>query len=810
MRLSQVWRVTFLLSALLPGCGRRGDLNYAGPVAEWPEYGSDKSGSSSPPLDQITRQNVSSLKVAWTYNSGDISDGKGDTTTSSLQVTPIVVDDVMYFCTPFNRVIALDPESGRQLWAFDPGLRNRQLHGGYPLTCRGVATWRDPAKTNGELCSRRIFTGTQDAELIALDAATGKPCADFGNGGRVALREGLGDAPMWEYYTTSPPVVVGDVVAVGALVADNIRTNAPPGVVRAFDVRTGQLRWAWDPIPPGMENAPPSPDGATYRRATANVWGVMAADPARDLLFLPTGNAPPDYFGGLRHGLDYFSNCVIALRASTGKLVWRFQTVHHDLWDYDLAAQPHVVRFPGPGGPVPALAQGAKSGHLFLLNRETGEPLFPVEERPVPQGAAPGDTTAATQPFPTRPPTLIPDRLRPEDAYGFTFWDRGKCRDRLQQLRSDGIFTPPSLQGSIHYPSAAGGVNWGGGSLDPERRLFVVNQTRVPSVVTLVSREDYEKIKGTIPTFTRSLPGTTSLYGEQAATPYAVRRELLLSPWGAPCNAPPWGTLTAVDLSTGTVRWQSTLGTTREMAPFFRFGSRLEFPIWAVRLQRPPASYSSPRDHRQLHSRLRYGNRQGALEFAHAVCGPRNAAHVPLEKEWEAVCGDRCRRARILEKTGRCDHRLLLVKRLALRARPADPGLHMRLMIHRLPDTGQFCIYHPPRAVLVSQRTVVLDRVPGIEGELACKQGPFGGIEVLRRNRDLRHWNEWRQPFRPLDGSVFDGHPPGIGLHLNHEIQFHTLPDKVLAIASRNQLSGGFHGIRVFEFDLGRTEYFIA
>lgn len=565
------------LIVLLPGCARRPDLNYSGAISEWPEYGSDKGGSRHSPLDQITRQNVSSLKVAWTFNSGDISDGKGDTTTSSLQVTPIVVDDVMYFCTPFNRVIALDPESGRQLWAFDPGLRNRQLHGGYPLTCRGVATWRDPAKTNGELCSRRIFTGTQDAELIALDAATGKPCADFGNGGRVALREGLGDAPIWEYYTTSPPVVIGDVVAVGALVADNIRTNAPPGVVRAFDVRSGQLRWAWDPIPPGLENVAPDhqdsvPQGsAKFRRSTANVWGVMAADPARDLLFLPTGNAPPDYFGALRQGLDYFSNCVIALRASTGKLVWRFQTVHHDLWDYDLAAQPTLFEFPGPSGPVPALVQAAKSGHVFLLNRETGEPLFPVEERPVPQGAAPGETLSPTQPFPTRPPTLLPATLRPEDAYGFTFWDRGKCRDRLQQLRSDGIFTPPSLQGSIHYPSAAGGVNWGGGSLDPERRLFVVNQTRVPSVVTLVPRADYEKIKGSIPTFTRSLPGTTSLYGEQAGTPYAVRRELLLSPWGAPCSAPPWGTLTAVDLASGTVRWQVTLGTTREMAPF---------PLW--------------------------------------------------------------------------------------------------------------------------------------------------------------------------------------------------------------------------------------
>jgi quinoprotein glucose dehydrogenase len=568
MRLGEGTHIVLVAGLLLPGC-RAPKVSYSGPVSQWPDYGSDKAGSRHSPLDQITPQNVGWLKEAWSYRSGDISDGTRDITTSSLQVTPIVVDDVMYFCTPFNRVIALDPETGRQQWAFDPGLRNRQLHGGYPLTCRGVSTWRDPSKQPGETCARRILTGTQDAQLIALDAATGLPCADFGAKGRVDLRENLGDAPEWEYYTTSPPLVVEDIVVVGALVADNIRTNAPPGVVRAFNARTGQLRWAWDPVPPGVDDVGASPaDGARYHRGTANVWGVMSADVERDLVFLPTGNAPPDYFGGERHGLDYFSDCVIALRASTGKLVWRFQTVHHDLWDYDLAAQPTLFDFHGPRGTVPALAQAAKTGHIFLLNRETGEPLFPVEERPVPQGAAPGDTLSPTQPFPIGPPPLLPAKLRPEDAYGFTFWDRGKCRDRIAQLRSDGVFTPPSLQGSIHFPSAAGGVNWGGGSLDPDRRLFIVNQTRVPSIVRLVPREEYDKIKGTIPTYTRSLPGTTALYGAQEGTPYAVRRELLLSPWGAPCVAPPWGTLTAVDVDTGAVRWESTLGTLRDMVPF--------------------------------------------------------------------------------------------------------------------------------------------------------------------------------------------------------------------------------------------------
>jgi quinoprotein glucose dehydrogenase len=563
------WRVAAGLSLLLwsTAC-QKVPLNFSGPVAQWPDYGGDKAGTRYSPLVQITKQNVGDLKIAWTYRSGDISDGNGSITTSSLQVTPIVVDGTMYFCTPFNRVIALDPETGKERWTFDPGLKNRQLHGGYPLTCRGVSTWLDSTRAPGQSCARRILTGTQDAELIALDAGTGKPCADFGDNGRVHLREGLGDAPEWEYYTTSPPLVIHDLVVVGALVADNIRTDAPPGVVRAFDARTGGLKWAWDPIPPGDTRLPDPASGARYRRSTANVWGVMSGDPDRDIVVVPTGNAPPDYYGAERHGLDGFSTSVVALRASTGEVLWHFQTVHHDLWDYDLAAQPTLFDFPSQGRTTPAVIQAAKTGHVFLLNRETGEPLFPVEERPAPQGAAPGDSVSPTQPFPTHPPPLYPSKLKPEDAYGFTFWDRGKCRDLLKRYRSDGIFTPPTVEGSIHYPSAAGGVNWGGGALDQAHSLFIVNQSRVPSIVKLVPREDYEKIKSTIPTFTRSLPGTTALYGAMEGTPYAIRRELALSPLGVPCSAPPWGTLTAVDLSSGAVKWEVALGTTREMAPF--------------------------------------------------------------------------------------------------------------------------------------------------------------------------------------------------------------------------------------------------
>jgi quinoprotein glucose dehydrogenase len=564
-------RSTGLLLLLACGCGHADQpIDYSGPTAEWSEYGGDLGGQRYSALTQITKENVEHLKPAWEFHTGDVSDGKGDVTTSSYQVTPIVVDGTMYLCTPFNRVIALDPETGKQRWSFDPKLRNRQLHGGYPLTCRGVATWLDTSRAVGAPCHRRIYTGTQDAELIALDAKSGTPCEDFGKHGIVALREGQGDAPIWEYYTTSPPLVVHDLVAIGALVADNQRVNAPPGVVRAFDARTGALRWAWDPVPPGAPAASAtSTDSAKFRRSTANVWSIMSADPQRDLIFLPTGNAPPDYYGALRQGLDYYSSSVVALRASTGEPLWRFQTVHHDLWDYDVASQPSLFDYSQNGASTPALLQATKIGHIFALNRESGQPLFPVEERPVPRdGVAPGDTVSPTQPFPTWPAQLTPERVTADNAYGFTFWDRGKCRDLIKSLRSDGLFTPPTLQGSIHYPSAAGGVNWGGVAIDPKQHIVVVNQSRVPSVVQLVTRQFYDSIKSTIPVVTRSLPGTTALYGPQVGTPYAIKRQLLLSPWGVPCVPPPWGTLTAIDLVTGTKLWDVPLGTTRDQAPW--------------------------------------------------------------------------------------------------------------------------------------------------------------------------------------------------------------------------------------------------
>jgi quinoprotein glucose dehydrogenase len=539
-------------------------VDFGGPVAGWPEYGGDKGGLRYSPLTQITPENVRHLEVAWTYRHGDFSDGRGEVARTSFQVTPIVVGEILYFCTGFMRVIALDAETGVPRWTFDPELRARKGEGPYPLTCRGVTWWQDERADPASACARRIFHGTRDSELIALDADTGRPCEGFGDGGRAALREGIGeDVPAWEYYPTSPPVVVGDVVVIGALVADSLRVDAPSGVVRGFDARTGALRWAWDPVPPGWQPRPRS-GGRIYEAGTPNVWAPLSGDDERGLVFVPTGNPSPDSFGGLRDGLDHYGSSTVALDARTGKVVWSFQAVHHDVWDYDVASQPSLFEIRGVAGGAPGVAQATKMGHVFLLHRETGEPLYRVEERPVPQDGVPGETLSPTQPFPTHPPSLHPTEVSAATAWGFTPFDAADCREKIGRYRWDGLFTPPSLRGSIQYPGSAGGVNWGGVSIDPERGVLYANQMRAAAVVQLVARAEFD-----------ALDASSSQYPNELypmrGTPYGVRRFPLLSRFGAPCLAPPWGTLTAVDLASGEVLWESRLGTTRDQAPF---------PLW--------------------------------------------------------------------------------------------------------------------------------------------------------------------------------------------------------------------------------------
>ena len=557
-------RSTLVPLLLTLACGAE-PLEMDGPIGDWPHWGGDLGGLKYSPLTQIRAANVDDLEIAWVHRSGDVSDGSGETTRTSFQTTPIVVDGTLYYCTGFNRVFALDPETGAQRWVFDPKLRARRLQGPYPLTCRGVSHWRDSRARPDAHCAARIFTGTIDSELIAIDAATGVACADFAANGRVALREGIADAPPWEYYVTSPPLVIRDVVVVGALVADNQRTDAPAGVVRGFDARTGALRWAWDPVPPGFSKASRDAEGRPfYQAGTPNVWSILSGDAQRGIVYVPTGNASPDAWSGERRGLDHYSSSVVALDSESGRVLWQFQTVHHDVWDYDVASQPALFRIPGVGGGVAGVAQATKMGHVFLLDRNDGRPLYPVEERPVPGGDVQGQVLSPTQPFPTHPPPLHPTKLSADDAWGFTPLDRRACAREMARYRSDGIFTPPSLEGSLIFPNNAGGINWGGISIDPERGLLFANQMHLAGVHWLVPRDAYEKLDPAAVTY------PDELY-PMKGTPYAYKRRALLSPLGAPCNPPPWGTLTAVDLRSGEVRWRSTLGTTRDQAPF---------PLW--------------------------------------------------------------------------------------------------------------------------------------------------------------------------------------------------------------------------------------
>ena len=542
----------------LPGCGAKlAPPDRTGPAAGWTDWGGDPGGSHFSPLVELTPANVKGLVPAWTYHTGDVSPGTTEHGPTAFQATPLVVGERMFLCTPYNRVVALDAETGRELWTHDPQV---DLRGGYTPVCRGVAYWEDPVQ-DGAACRKRILSGTLDARLIALDATSGARCEDFGTAGAVDLRRNLGDVRKGEYYVTAAPLVLGELVITGAFVQDGQRVDAPPGVVRAFDVRSGALRWAFDPVPPAITpvDAVAAAGGANFTRGTPNVWGQMSADPERGLVFLPTGNPQPDHYGGAeRAGKDFYGTSVVALDAATGVPRWHFQTVHHDVWDYDVASQPVLFEQHGAAGSRAAVIAATKTGHLFLLDRATGAPLFPVEERPVPQTRVPGETTSPTQPFPTLPAPLHPYGLKESDVWGLTPIDRKACREAFAKLRTEGIFTPPGLEDTLEYPGLGGGVNWGSVSVNPATGLMLVASMKAAYTVRLAPRS--------------SLGGPDAAPDQvgmnpQEGTPYAVIRGALLSPWNTPCVAPPWSTLSAIDLATGELRWQKPLGTLRNLAP---------------------------------------------------------------------------------------------------------------------------------------------------------------------------------------------------------------------------------------------------
>lgn len=515
-------------------------------ASAWEHWGGDAGGTRFSPLSQITPGNVTRLIEAWRFHTGDlIARPPALMRRSKFEATPLLVEDSLIFCTPFNEVVALNPATGRARWRYDPGIP-ADFRPGNRWVCRGVTHWRDPQAAANAVCASRIVMGTNDARVIALDAKTGAPCAGFGEQGEVKLDPGMALDYAGEFQVTSPPIVARDTIVVGSSFADNRRVDAPRGIVRAFDARTGEARWTWDPlIRDGIE------------AGHANVWAPMSVDAERGLLFLPTSSPSPDFYGGKRPGDNAHANSVVALRIETGERVWAFQTVHHDVWDYDVPAQPTLARIDIGSGSRDVVIQATKMGFVFVLDRDTGQPVWPVEERPVPQGGAPGESLSPTQPFPTHVPPLLPQRLDVDKPFGLTVWDRNACGEQLQSGRYDGLFTPPSTQGTLLFPMTGGGVNWGGVAYDPGRQIMIANTSRAVHRVTLILRAQAQNYK----------PPSGTDFGPQRGAPFAMTRALVTSPLGMPCNPPPWGTMVAVDLKAGKILWESRVGTTEDIAP---------------------------------------------------------------------------------------------------------------------------------------------------------------------------------------------------------------------------------------------------
>ena len=523
----------------------------------WAHYGGDAGGVRYSNLQSITPENVHDLKIAWEYRTGDGERPIGLRRQAASEATPILVGDKLVFCTPFNEIIALDPGGGEEQWRFDAKI-NLEQRPANQFVCRGVAHWRGEALAD-EPCVTRIFMATNDSRLIAVDAETGEACRDFGDAGKVAITPDIDLVWPGEFQFTSPPVVVGDTVVIGSAISDNARVKAPKGVVRAFDARTGAAKWAFDPIP----RAPSAMTEQNWRGESppveghANAWAPMSVDAERGWVFVPTSSPSPDFYGGLRPGDNRYANSVVALDGETGAVVWSFQIVHHDVWDYDLPAQPTLLTVWRDGRAHDVVAQVTKTGHVFVLDRDTGEPFLPVEERAVPASDVPGEVLSPTQPFPVKTPALVPNELTPEDAFGLTWFDRQACRRKIADADAEGLFTPPSTRGTILYPANSGGANWGGAAFDPARNVLIVNMSNIAHLVRLIPADDVGPL--------RELHHDAEI-SPQIGAPYGMRRDVLLSPIGLPCTPPPWGVIAAVDLGTGDLVWRKKFGTTKDIA----------------------------------------------------------------------------------------------------------------------------------------------------------------------------------------------------------------------------------------------------
>jgi len=511
----------------------------------WGQYGGDQGGQRHSAATQITPANVTGLRQAWSYSTGAMTRHAGSVRASRFENTPILNEGKLFVCSAFQEVSAIDPGTGKEIWRFDPHLSD-DLKLDFPngFNCRGVAYWK------GSDGKGRIYLAANNRRLYALDAATGKPIDSFGQHGAAVIYDGkLRRKGTMQF--SSAPIVSHGIVIVGSSLDDNQMVDETRGTVRAFDAMTGAAKWSFDPV-----------QGQNLRAGASNVWAPISVDESRGLVFLPTSTPSPDFWGGYRIGDSKYSNAVVALKIESGEVAWSFQISHHDVWDYDVASQPTLGRVTYKGKTIDAVLQPTKQGLLFTLDRETGKPIIPVEERKVPQGAAPGEKLSPTQPFPIAPEPLAPTHISADDAFGLTFWDRGKCRETMKSARNEGIYTPPSTQGTILYPFTGGGTNWGGLSFDAARNVVFVNTSNVMHLVTLIPAKDFDAVRKAHP---------NEEISRNRGAPFGMWRRALLSPWGLPCNPPPWGKLHAVDMRDGKILWSVPLGTTEDLAPFSQY-----------------------------------------------------------------------------------------------------------------------------------------------------------------------------------------------------------------------------------------------
>ena len=541
----------------------------------WPTYAGQEGGTRYSPLSQINRSNVGKLEIAWIHNTGHLELAPHLYGAVGFQVTPILLPEEagrhLMLCDPFNRIIALDPATGEQRWDFDPEIDLTPYAGRF--NCRGVTYWRDPQAAENAACAHRILLATNDRRLAAIDARSGASCADFGENGFVDVTPVIMQLkPVNQLLTmqlNSPVAVVNGVLIVGGT-ADKFRdASSMNGAVRAFSARTGEHLWTFDTL---IREPADDPQSTAYHVGGANAWINFTWDSEHDLVFIPTASPAPNFYGGKRPGNNLYANSLIVLRAATGELVWHYQVLHHDLWDWDVPTSPILAEITRDGERVPVVMQLTKQGMVFTFHRYTGEPFFEIEERPVPTDGMPYDQVAPTQPFPVRPPPLVKHGISPEDAWGITPYDRGKCREMIESMRHGPIYTPPGMTTTLMMPNVGGGMNWGGGAYDPQGDILVTPVGQSPYRVRLIPKDELDPESARLPT--AGLPIGPPGYIE--GTDYGLEQGPLFSPFMMPCTEPPWAKLVAVDMAEGEIRWEVPLGLIDKLAPIpvpFRWGT---------------------------------------------------------------------------------------------------------------------------------------------------------------------------------------------------------------------------------------------